>query len=805
MLAVCTAMTAASGGSAATDMARDDRLAGFRPIAQHAQPHRFDIPAGPLGAALAMFGDIARLKLLVPSDIVRDRRTAGVSGSFTPEQALQLLLAGTGLAYRFSGDAVTVERMTDGATPMPPVTTEALRETAWGPVRGYVAKRSAAGTKTDTPIIETPQAISVVTRDQMDMRNVQREGEAFRYTAGIYAEPYGGDPRPSFDAPYIRGFDQSTTAVYRDGLRENRGIWAGFISEFYGLERVDVLKGPASVIYGQGNPGGIINKITKRPPDEAFGEVLFQHGTNDRYQGAFDVGGPIDNGKDFRYRVTGLARESGSQFRYDDNDSVPDNRKYFAPAITWRATEDTTLTLQADYLHNLTAGPFTVTGAGPTATSIMLGEPEFNRSDLSQYSGSYGIDHRVDDVWSLRQNLRYGVLNFEYRNMTATGTSSNGRILNRAASIIDENLDALTVDNQAEARFTLGPVAQTLLMGIDYQRVYYHTRTRSGTGPSLNLINPTYGQVVTVPKNVTTDSRQSRYQFGLYAQDQIKLDDRVVWTVGARHDWATALTENRRTGVNAEQDDREMSFRTGLTYLFDSGVAPYVSYTQSFLPTAGTDFGGTPFEPTIGRQVELGVKWQPKSVNGTVTAAVYDLRQTNVLTPDPLRPNSAFRVQTGEVRSRGFELEGIFEVVDGLNLIAAVSLQDIEITKDNPNAQGISTTGNRPAWAANHVASIWSDYTIQSGEAAGLTFGAGARYVGPTFADNANTVKNESYTLVDAVVRYDLGQLASHLDGMSVAVNANNLFDKEYVICTATTSCTLGLSRTVIGTVKYRW
>ncbi|WP_161915258.1 TonB-dependent siderophore receptor [Methylosinus sp. C49] len=669
--------------------------------------------------------------------------------------------------------------------------------------QGYVARQSSTGTKTDTPLLEVPQSISVITRAQMDARNVQREGEAFRYMAGVYSEPYGGDPRATFDAPYVRGFDVSTNGVYRDGLREANGVWSRFITEFYGLERVDVLKGPSSVLYGQGSPGGIVDKITKKPTEEARGEAYVQGGSLDRIQGAFDVSGPVDADKRLLYRLVFMARDSGTQFQYGSGDSAPDIRQYVAPSFTWRPTDATSFTLLGDWLHNRTAGPFTVTLANQVSTRVMLGEPSFNKNDFTQGTIGYRFEHKFDEAWTVRQNMRYGALDFGYNNMTASKISANGTIA-RNATAIDEQLYSFALDTQSEARVATGPVTHTVLVGVDYQSATYTTRTRGGVGPSLNLYYPVYGQIVTTPSTITSYSHQTATQLGVYAQEQAKFDNWIL-TFGGRFDNARSTTTNIRAGSVAVKDDSQGSYRAGLNYVFDIGVAPYVAYSRSFLPTTGTDFNGNVFKPTIAEQFEGGVKYQPQFFPATFTAAYFDLTQQNVLTPDPARPATTYKVQTGEVNSRGFEFEAVANPMPGLDMVAAYTYNPVHVTKDNATSNGTSNVGKRPAYIARNMASLWADYTLQDGDFRGFGLGAGVRFVGPTYADAANTIQNAGYTLVDATVHYDVGKLIPELEGMRFQVNFNNLLDHQYLVCTATTNCTWGLPRTVIGSLTFRW
>ncbi len=786
--------------------------AGIAPVAAQvptnlAEPRRFDIPAGPLGAAITAFGDVAGIRVLVPTALVDGRRSPGVSGDLTPEAALSRLLAGSGLTWRFTADrTVTLQPQAaapaaPGVTTLTPVTVQGDGQSvqnAYDSPPGYVATRTAVGSKTDTPVLEVPQSTSVSTRDNMDARNVQRDSEALLYTPGVFAEPYGIEGR--YDSFMFRGFDLGR-GKFRDGLRLPYGTWTSMRTETYGLERVDVLRGPSSTLYGQNNPGGVLDKITKRPPSSLLREVDVQVGNFQRYQGAFDVGGPVDDKGEYKFRLTGLARSSGSQYKYSGAGSIPDDREYIAPAFTWSPTADTQLTLMADYLHALTAAPFVFNYPGPRPTRTLTGDPSFSQYEYTQYSGGWVFEHRFNEIWSVRQNFRIGRQDFYYGAVASSGLQANGYIINRSASATDETLNGLTVDNQAMAQFATGPLGHTVLVGADYLRSSYDSRTRSGTAPTLNLRNPVYGQTVQTPALVSSSSRQVLNQGGIYLQDQIRFGSGWMLTAGLRQDWAQSATQNRLTRVKTEMNDSAFTWRAGLNWVSSIGLAPYASYSRSFFPVSGTDFGGTPFKPTTGEQYEAGLRYQPAGFDALFSAAVFQLTQDNVTTPDPARPNTSFLVQTGQIRSRGLELEAMASPLPGLNLTASYTYQDVEITKTNNPGQ----LGKTPVVVPGQMASAWTDYTIQSGPVAGLGFGGGVRYVGPTFATPTNTVENASSTLVDATIHYDLGRLNNRLNGARVALNVSNLFDRQYATCYNPNTCAWGLDRTVIGCVKYRW
>jgi len=771
-------------------------------IAQ-AQPAQraFDIPGQPLTAALDAFARTSGWQVGYPAALAQGKSSTALRGNFTTAEALGRLLSGTGLTYRVTGaNTVTLVEAPQGgnAAVLPPVTVQGqAAETPWSHVDGYVARRSATGTKSDASILETPQAITTVTRDQMEARAVQRDSAALHYAPGVYAEPYGGDPR--YDSFFLRGFDLGRSQ-YRDGLRMTGGTWASLRSETYGLERIDLARGPSSVLYGQTNPGGMLNKITKRPTETAFQSVEGLVGSYDQLQGGMDVGGPLDDGKKVLYRFTAMMRDGDTQYEYGDTGQyVKDDRQYVAPALTFRPNDNTTLTILADYLNTQTASPIvaTIRTSPPQATNLLLGDPTYNTYEYNQYTGGYLFEHRFDNDWAIRQNLRYAAQDFLYRNLNAGTPTATSQP--RTAVKITEDLRTFTVDNQAEANFGTGPFSHTMVAGLDYQRTDWRTFSRSNAGPALSLTNPIYGVNIVHPTTVNGNAVQNADQTGVYLQDQIKYD-RWILTLGGRHDWAKTVTDNRfNPSQSAQMSDQANTFRTALSYQFDMGLAPYVSYSESFLPQSGTSQAGNPFVPTTGEQYELGVKYQPKGYNSFIAGTLYELTQQNVLTPDPT--NNTYRVQTGEVRSRGFELEGVASLSEGFNLIASYTYTDAEVTSSNT----AGVTGKSPILVPEHMASLWADYTLKQGEFAGVGFGGGVRYIGSTFFNETNTWENKAYTLVDALVRYDLGRLSPQFQGAQVSLNVSNLFDNDYATCYTASACTWGLGRTVLAKVKYDW
>lgn len=684
-------------------------------------------------------------------------------------------------------------------------------ERAGGPVDGYVATRSASGSKTDTPILEVPQTVNVVTADQIRAQGAQSVSEALRYTAGVRGEVYGGASQ--FDSyTQIRGFKAD---LFLDGTRLPDGAatadWTTSVIEPYGLERVEVLKGPSSVLYGQSGPGGLVNMVSKRPLATPFREIQLQTGSYGRLQGAFDLSGPIDPQGQFLYRLTGLGRMSETQ-----TDFIDDDRIFIAPAFTWRPSADTTLTVMGQYLRERdgktsfnylpTSGtlyPNRVNGRLPW--NRYAGEPGFDRFDRDQGSVGYAFEHRFNDVLTFSQNLRYTQNDVYLRALNRNGELlADNRTLNRAAFRIDATARAFTLDNRLQAKFGTGPLTHTALIGLDYRNEISQYDVGRGPAASIQIFNPVYGAAIADPGiNFQRKDAELR-QLGFYLQDQIKLDRWIV-TLSGRYDIADVKTRTHtlttNTLVRSKANDRAFSGRAGLSYVFDNGLAPYVSVSTSFQPTAETDFFGGAFKPLTATQYEAGIKYQPNWINASLTAAVFDIRQQNTLTADPNPAHPFARVQLGEVSVRGFDVEARAQLTEGLGLIASYAFLDHEITRSSV----VADIGKRLPSTPMHQGSLWADYTIRGGALAGLGFGGGVRFVGSTY-DTANTVRIPSYTLVDASLSYDLGKAVPALNGAKLSVVARNLFDRYYVSqCGNVPGCTLGSRRSVLATLTYRW
>ena len=674
---------------------------------------------------------------------------------------------------------------------------QTARETAISHVDGYVAKRSATGTKTDTPLVETSQSISVVTRDQIDQQGAMTLNQAVRYTAGVTVESRGA-LGTRYDQLKVRGFD---VVNYLNGLKLQKMNFIAPQVDPYLLERIEVLKGPASVLYGQTPTGGMLNQITKRPTDFTFGEVGIRFGNFSHRDLTFDLGGPVDKDGKVLYRVTGIAQAEDGQV-----DQSTSKRVAIAPSVSWLPDPDTSLTLTGLYQNDPTAGTYAGVPAigsvlpnplGQIPRNFNPGEPSREVFKREQSQFGYFFQHRFSDQIVFRSNGQVFGTNQDYGSVYGLSLSSNNRTLTRAYTVSHDELTSLAFDNQIETRFATGPVLHTVLTGVDAQSWdgFYRSGTISGVAavPSIDIFAPVYGLPVASPTLKRTDIVGTQY--GLYVQDEIRFDHWVA-TIAGRMDWADLTTSVQGLAPQITSDQAPTG-RAGLLYLFDNGIAPYVSFAQSFSPQSGTDAKGKAFDPERGQQYEAGIKYQPPGYNALFTAAVFDLTRENLLATDPA--NTASQIQVGAARSRGVELEAKLSIDKTLNLIASYTYLDTIYTRD-PLLQGLVPVG-----VPHNMAALWAYYSFAPDVLDGLSLGAGVRYTGSTF-NTLNTIEVPSYTLVDATLDYDLGKATAALKGTTFNLNAKNLLDTTYVgACYTAATCGYGFGRTVLASLRYRW
>ncbi len=776
---------------------------------QSSSVRAYNLPAAPLASTLNQIASQGGLALSLNPSLAAGKTSAPVQGQFDAASALREALRGTGLQLeRSSAGTYSLVATPDGVVALPEtnISGQQAYESAWGPVEGYVATRTAAGTKTDTSLVEAPRSISVATRQQMEDRNVQNLDDAVRYMPGIVSASYGSDTR--YDWMLVRGFEPTQ---FLDGLPLPRGVYANPKAETWNLDRLALLRGPASSVYGQTPPGGLLDMVSRRPSAEASHSIQLQYGSDNYRQLNFASTGKIDDEGRFLYGLSGVIRDAGTQVDHIDN-----KRYNIAPSLTWNIDTDTKLTLLSQFTRDDTGatsqfmpivGTKIKSPLGKVSHHKNLGDPDYEFYDRTYYALGYAFEHRINDVWQFRQNLRYTKSELSFQQLTVGAyayapVDAEGN-MDRLSTNVNEDIGQFAVDNNFQADFTTGDISHTVLLGLDHQRSDTSYLSIYGEVGRTNIFNPVYGQPIVRParSGAFYDYNQKTVQTGLYVQDQMALDNWRL-TLGGREDWVHQGTTyfNKKDVTNTDRS-KNFSGNAALSYVFDSGFVPYLSYAESFQPASNASANPLEsYKPTEGKQWELGIKYQPPGSNTLLSAAVYDLTQKNVQVTSIGAGSKSITSQTGEVKVKGLELEAVSDVTDNLKVIAAYSLAKSEIQK------GIYK-GNRLQRMPNQQASLWADYTWHDGVLDGFGIGAGARYTGNTYGDEGNTWlgKANAYTVFDAAVHYDLGRLDKSLKGASLKLNATNLFDKDYISTCDGSYCYFGDQRSVVASATYQW
>ena len=767
----------------------------------------YNLPAAPLSTTLNQIASQGGLALSLNPSLAAGKTSAPVKGQYDAAGALRAALSGTGLQLEQSTSGTySLVAVPEGVMALPETAIIGVEnlETAWSPVEGYTATRTAAGTKTDTALVEAPRSISVATRQQMDDRSVHSLDDAVRYMPGITASSYGSDTRA--DWLRVRGFEPTQ---FLDGLPLPKGVYANPKQETWNLDRLALLRGPASSVYGQTPPGGLLDMVSRRPSVEASSEIQLQYGSDNHRQINFASTGKIDEAGQFLYGISGVVRDSDTQI-----DHIENKRYNIAPSLTWNIDDDTKFTLLTQFTRDdtgITSQFLPIQGTkirsplGDISHHKNLGDPDWEYYDRTYYALGYAFEHRLNDVWQFKQNLRYTKSDLSFQALTVGAYAFNpvdadGNV-GRTSTSVDEDISQFAVDNNFQADFATGDVRHTLLLGLDHQRNNTNFLSIYGDGLKTNVNNPIYGQPIIRPPRSTAyqDYDQKTNQTGLYVQDQMALDQWRL-TLGGREDWVHTSTLFNKTDATNTDRDKHFSGNAAISYVFDSGFVPYLSYAESFQTTTGADASATgSLKPTEGKQWEMGVKYQPPGSKTMLTAAVYDLTQKNVAVTTTVG-NTPITSQTGEVKVKGLELEATSDVTDNLKVIAAYTLAKSEVQKGD-------FKGNRLQLMPNQQASLWTDYTWHAGMLDGFGIGGGVRYTGNTYGDQGNTWlgKADAYTVFDATVHYDLGRLDNSLKGASLALNATNLFDKDYISTCDSYNCYYGDQRSVVASATYKW
>ena len=672
-------------------------------------------------------------------------------------------------------------------------------ESATGPVPGFTATESTAGTKTGTPIDRTPAAISVVGAQQIRDTQAESVPEALRYTPGVRPDTFGFDPRN--DWFLIRGFTAQDTGYFLDGLQLFSTAFGTFRLDPWTLERIDVLRGPASTLYGGSGPGGIIDAISKRPTLVPYHQVTVGVDNFGNAYGAFDLSGPVAQGSPWSYRIAALGRGGGTQVDFTDFD-----RGVVAPSLSYRPDGATTLTFLGQYMRDFTNGenflPYggTVRPApyGRISTRTFTSDPAIDTFQREQAFVGYEFEHSFANNITVRQNFRYSYLDIQDKTVYGLGydgtPTAASAMLARGNFITTPRVREVAVDNQAQATFDAFAATHTALVGVDYKHYELNDTQGFALAPSFNLLNRNYNVVTTSPTTRYTLSTDVQDQLGFYAQDQIAFG-RLNLLLSAREDLLdTSIANKLYPALSTESNPTRLTGRTAAIYNTDTGINPYVGYSTSFNPVLVTNSATQQLlRPESGEQEEVGVKYKAPLVPVTASLALFNLTRSNVLTTDPT--NALNTIQTGEERSRGIELDTTATLANGLKAVGAFTAYSIENTRDLNSA----IVGKRPVAVPEMLSSLFVDYTIPDGDWRGIGFGAGERYVGASYADNLNTLRVPDYWLTDAALHYER-------DGYRIAINAQNLLDRTFVgSCSSPTACFYGDRRRITGSLTYTW
>lgn len=663
-------------------------------------------------------------------------------------------------------------------------------------MQGYLATQSGTGTKTDTPLNQTAQSISVVSAERVRDQGVANIQETLRYVPGVFAEPGGVDSRNDYFK--VRGQDPN---VYLDGTRvNNRNEFNEWRVDPYMLERIEVFRGPASVLYGDTSTAGLVNLISKRPQAELRNEIGVSFDNFGRKQTQMDSTGKLTKDGEWLYRFVGLFRESGTQVDY-----VPDNRILLSPSLTWRPTTNTSWTVLGTYQKDRTGttngflpreGTLDPSINGYIPRNRFVGDPNTDLYQTETGAISSIFEHEFNEAVKFTQNLRYahvdGIYRSVYANAFATDpflSDPSRRSVGRYSSNQESSRDNFTIDNNIQVKALTGALSHKILFGVDYRDV--NTRAAIGsTGPdgvpTIDLYSPAYTSVALPSLMALPELRQT--QTGLYAQDQMRLGPWLT-TLGVRQDYAST----RQTG--ADSDRSATTGRASLMYETAYGFNPYVTWAQSFNPVyASSTYSSAcvsgPCKDQRGEIYEVGFKYNPMrslAING----AIYDTVEKNRLSASN-DPNNLFASsQIGQVRIRGAELEVIGKVTSDLDIIASYSYINAKVERGD-------NVGKSVEGVPSNQASLWGKYRLTDIGLRDVTVGAGVRYIGTSY-DETNLINIPSYTLFDMMLAYDPGPYRLQL-------NVNNIGDERYVAaCYARGDCYYGLGRTVLGTATYRF
>ncbi|WP_442112119.1 TonB-dependent siderophore receptor [Pseudomonas sp. NUPR-001] len=763
--------------------------------AEHSnQIQQWNIPAGPLAPALDRFAREAGISLSFDAASVADRNTRGVNGSYETSAALSSLLQGSELQAELLGpNAYLITPADKPAGPLelgatedyrlaPVIINAKVKASADDDANSVVAKELWVGGKVATSILNTPASVSVVTRKEMEQRSVSTTEEALQYTPGVVSDFYGSDDRNDYFQ--IRGF-QATT--YRDGL--TLSSMRGVREDPFAYERIEILRGANSTLFGPADPGGSVNFVTKQPRFEQFGQGYVTYGSFDHAETGIDVGDALNDDNTVAGRFTAKMQNSDREY-----DHSQDDERFVMGGLTWAPTDYTSATMILDYLK---------TNSSPNSGGYPLdkeydrsdfyGEPSYNFHDVERTSLSGNITHDFDNGFVLRSNLRYSELTDNYGyvylsdSATRVGTSIPRYLLGSDSDADQFNGNLML---QYDARFE--HIDSSTLVGVEYLDSSSKESSVYDLASPIDIANPVFTGVSSALTPYTRKKNDATTK-AVFLQQNLSFYERFIVTGGVRNDSMELSSKGYNQFSSPVQFDdndsfSETSYRGALTYIVNDEVSTYVSMVESVSPP---QVGVT---PQTGKQYEVGVKYSPIGMDALFSAAVYDLTQENV-TIAVVLPSGIIEQQTvGESRVRGLDLEAKAQVTQDLSLIGAYSYMESEVVRGTLY-DGSSLKGNEFTTAPKHSASLWSYYNVPGTD---VSVGLGARYVGAYYMDAANTKKSDGTTLFDAAFNYQIAK------GTDLAVNVSNLLDEQHVVGSGTANY-YNPGREVTAKVSYSW
>ncbi|MCO8164126.1 TonB-dependent receptor [Pseudomonas sp. 21LCFQ010] len=750
----------------------------------------YDVPAGPLSESLAAFAAKAGVTLPIDPVVTQNLRSDALKGEWTISQGFGQLLRGSGLeAVPQAGNTYTLRALPASGSALQ---LDATNISGWhsgsqaiGTVEGYSAARSATGTKTDTPLRDIPQSIQVVTRQVIEDQQITSLGDALSNVSSIQRGNTHGGTTESF---FIRGFQNTTYAV--DGMMTNSlVVRPEILSDLSNIERVEVLKGPASVLYGRGNPGGLINLVTRKPTYTPQGQLKAQVGSWDMRRLQAYLSGPLDS----QHALAGglaIATQTEGSFRDLYRDS---HRRFIAPTLLWEPSELTRVEMGLEYTETdaqYDRGLLALNDKVDSRHKLFLEEP-WSRAESDKTAAWVRIEHQANDWLTLRQVTRWDESSKHMLNVSQQSLQSDGRTTNRRATDFDESARSLSAQFEAIADFSLWGLQHQLLGGFETVNGRRQVRMLRANLAALDIFNPVHG-AQPGPFSFGEDTRVRQNSYGLYLQDQIDLSEQWKLLLGVR--WDKVEQRNRNytaTGsysdINIEPSDT--SPRAGIVYQPTDRLALYASYSTSFAPQNRLTRDGSVLDPETGEQYEIGARYEliPERMSATLSA--FEIRRENLSTTDPADSN--YSIQTGQQRVRGVELDVSGEISDGWNLIGNVAVLDAKLIKDTQLEEG-----NRLEGIPVLSGSLWSSYQLQSGPLQGLGIGAGVIYAGKRYGNLANNYSASGYARIDMSLFYDINEQ------LRVSLNARNVTDRDYIETVASAGNYAGEPASVTATLS---